>query len=170
VIITSFGRVGVSECPSTDKWSEPSDSELKLVVTAPFVRSVSASEPSRYDPKVWPEHIEKNLAIITLTKVTPMVDGARQAGGQGKKQSLAEKGPLRDAVVAAVLAELDDYIDPPMVTGLTVPQSDRLWIARSRSATSVGPVWPHRPWHLLTSDASLQKDSASASRSLIRYT
>ena len=39
-------------------------------------------------------------------------------------------GSLRDDVIAAVLAELDDYIDPPMATGLTIPQSDRLWIAR----------------------------------------
>lgn len=59
-----------------------------------------------------------------------MVDSSRQAGEQGKKQFLAERVSLRDVVIAAILAELDDYIDPPMVTGLTVPQSDRLWIAR----------------------------------------
>jgi hypothetical protein len=36
---------------------------------------------------------------------------------------------LRDGIMKAILAELDDYLDPPMTTGLTVPRSDRLWIA-----------------------------------------
>ena len=39
-------------------------------------------------------------------------------------------GALKAAITAAVIAELDEYIDPPTVTGLTVPRSDRLWIAR----------------------------------------
>jgi hypothetical protein len=36
----------------------------------------------------------------------------------------------RDCIVQAVLAELSDFIDPPMVSGITVPPNERLWIAR----------------------------------------
>jgi hypothetical protein len=46
--------------------------------------------------------------------------------------------PDREAIIAAVVAELDDYIDPPMIMGLTVPQSDpSLRAAIPRVATFV---------------------------------
>ncbi|HEX4410527.1 MAG TPA: hypothetical protein VH206_17285 [Xanthobacteraceae bacterium] len=36
---------------------------------------------------------------------------------------------LEEIVTAAVLAELNDFIDPPMTTGLTVVPEDRALIA-----------------------------------------
>jgi hypothetical protein len=57
----------------------------------------------------------------------------------------AESAPLNEGpttvfevtkgqIVDAVLAALDDFIDPPMMTGLTVTPDDRLAIARRVAA------------------------------------
>jgi hypothetical protein len=73
----------------------------------------------------------KQKAIITLTKVPQSVGCVRQAGA------------LKDEIMKAILAELDDYVDPPMTTGLTVPRSDRLWIAR-RAAERVLALVEHK--------------------------
>jgi hypothetical protein len=51
-----------------------------------------------------------------------------------------QAGALRDEIMKAVLEELTDYIDPPMTTGLTVPLSDRLWIARRVAERVLGLV------------------------------
>ncbi len=56
-------------------------------------------------------------------------DGAPSAAGAGAPVSVT-----RQQIIDAVLAELDDFIDPPMVSGLTVLQADRLWIARRVAA------------------------------------
>jgi hypothetical protein len=64
--------------------------------------------------------------------------------GPSSVQSITSK--IQDAIIAAILAEIDDCIDRPMVTGLTVPQSHRLWIARRASQRVMDLVMQNKEW------------------------
>ncbi len=43
-------------------------------------------------------------------------------GGQGDVNA--------EALVEAILSELNDFIDPPMTTGIGISPDDRLWLAQ----------------------------------------
>jgi len=42
----------------------------------------------------------------------------------------AEERQVEEAVVAAILDELNQFIDPPTVTGIGIPPDERLWLSR----------------------------------------